>query len=62
MILLCVIAMIAVAVLVRLTAPRIRRRRIARELHGDWWSRFELEFRQYSDRFAQAARDAEWHR
>lgn len=61
MILVFVIAFLALAVVVRLMAPPLRRMWRARELRGDWWSGFEREFREYSNRFSQAARDAEWH-
>jgi hypothetical protein len=60
MILVFVIAFVALAVVFRVTVPLIRRRLGARELRGDWWPRFEREFREYSNRFSQAARDAEW--
>jgi hypothetical protein len=38
----------------------LRRRRAARELRGDWWPRFEREFRHYSQQFLKAARESEW--
>jgi cytochrome c-type biogenesis protein CcmH/NrfG len=60
MIFLVVAALLLAAVAVRLVLPALRRRRMAAELSGDWWPRFESEFRAYSSRFAQSARDGEW--
>ena len=38
---------------------RLRVARLAVELRGDWWPRFEREFRAYASRSWQAAREAE---
>ncbi len=48
MILLLVLAgLILCAVVLRLALPSVRRWRMAAELRGDWWSRFEREMRAY---------------
>lgn len=36
----------------RFALPRLRRRRMAAELRGDWWTRFERELRAY---------ERQWH-
>jgi hypothetical protein len=59
MILLVVVAALALFVLVRLSLPPLRRRRIAAELRGDWWPRFERDFHTYASRSLQSARDSE---
>lgn len=59
MILLVVIAVLAVAVAMRVSLVALRRHRMAAELRGDWWPRFEREFRAYANRGWQAARDSE---
>ena len=41
---------ISFAVGLRLSVPRLRRRRIESELHRDWWPEFEREFRAYAGR------------
>jgi hypothetical protein len=61
MILLVVVAVILVGLVIRLAVPAIRRRRFAAELRGDWWPRFEHEFRTYASGALRAARDAERH-
>ena len=43
----------------RVSLPRLRQRRLASELRGDWWPRFEREFRAYASRSWQAAREGE---
>ncbi len=43
----------------RISLLRLRRRRMAWELRGDWWARFEREFRAYASRSWQAAREGE---
>jgi hypothetical protein len=48
-----------VALVVRLSLRGLRRRRMASELRGDWWPRFEGEFRAYANRSWQAAREGE---
>jgi primosomal protein N'' len=35
------------ALATRLALPSVRRWRMAAELRGDWWSRFERELRDY---------------
>jgi hypothetical protein len=59
MIVLVVVAVMALVVLVRVTLPPLRRRRIAAELRGDWWPRFEREFHAYASRAWETTRDAE---
>lgn len=59
MILLVVVAVMALAVVLRVTLPPLRRRRIAAGLRGDWWPRFEREFHAYASRAWETARDAE---
>jgi hypothetical protein len=51
--------LIAVAVVVRLAVPPLRRRRIRSELRGDWWPPFEHDFRAYSSHSWESAREAE---
>ena len=59
---LLVIPVLAISlVAIRLSLPRVRRRRLASELRGDWWPRFEREFRAYASRSWQAAREGERH-
>ncbi len=58
-ILLVVFVIVALAVAVRLGLPVLQRRRIAAELRGDWWTRFEREFRAYASRSWKSARDSE---
>jgi hypothetical protein len=58
---LIVVAVVLVALLVPLSVRRLRRRRMASELRGDWWPRFEREFRAYASRSWQAAREGERH-
>jgi hypothetical protein len=50
MILLVLLALILLAVALRLAIPAVRRWRMAAELRGDWWPRFEREFRSYAQR------------
>jgi hypothetical protein len=50
---------VAVALAVRLTVPPLRRRKMAAELRGDWWPRFEREFHAYASRPWKTAREAE---
>ena len=60
MILFVVAVAVTLAITLRFAVPAVRRRRMASELRGDWWTRFEKEFRAYSSRFMQSAREAEW--
>jgi hypothetical protein len=59
MVLLVFMILIAVAVLVRLVFPPLRRSRVRAELRKDCWTRFEREFRAYSSRSWEAARESE---
>jgi hypothetical protein len=59
MILLVLLALIGLAVAIRFAVPAVRRRRLARELRGDWWPRFERDFRAYAEKF-RSARESEW--
>jgi hypothetical protein len=59
MFLVALVAVILVAVVLRLTLPPYRRRRMAAELREDWWPRFEREFRAYASGSWASARDAE---
>jgi hypothetical protein len=56
-----VLAVAVLAVTSMLAVPRIRRYRIAAELRGDWWPRFEREFRAYASSSWQTAREGERH-
>ncbi|MDQ6818526.1 MAG: hypothetical protein M3018_14145 [Actinomycetota bacterium] len=56
--LLILVAVVLVALVVRLLRG-LRRRRMASELRGDWWPRFEREFSAYASRSWQAAREGE---
>lgn len=47
---LALLALIVVAVTVRLIVPPDRRRRMDADLRRDWWPRFEREFRAYASR------------
>jgi hypothetical protein len=58
---LILVAVVLVLILVRLLLGRLRRRRMASELRGDWWPRFEREFRAYASRSWQSAREGERH-
>ena len=59
MILLLFFAVIAVAEAVRLSVVSIRRRRMAAEVRGDWWPKFEREFHAYASKGWRSARDTE---
>lgn len=59
MILVVVPALLLLFTAMGVSLPRLRRRRMASELRGDWWPRFEREFRAYASRSWQAAREAE---
>lgn len=41
----------------RLVLPSVRRWRMAAELRGDWWSRFEREMRAYDRDWRATARE-----
>ena len=59
MIFLVVVALIAGAVIIRLILPVVWHLRLAAELRGDWWARFEHEFRAYASRSLEDGRRAE---
>jgi hypothetical protein len=59
LVLVVVVAAIALAAAVRVSVLAVRRWRMASELRGDWWGRFEREFRTYADMSWQAARESE---
>jgi hypothetical protein len=59
LVLLVVVGAIALAAAVRVSVLAVRRWRMAAELRGDWWGRFEQEFRAYADMSWQAARESE---
>jgi len=50
--------LIAGALAMRFLVPLIHRQRIEEELRGDWWSRFERDFRAYAGTW-RGRRDAE---
>jgi hypothetical protein len=54
MILLIVVGVALVALGARLLLPLWRRRRTPPQLRGDWWARFESEFRAYAELAAKA--------
>jgi hypothetical protein len=58
MILVVVAAVIVVLLFIRLSLAPLRRLRMAFELRGEWWPRFESEFRAYASNHLQG-RDAE---
>lgn len=45
------------AAAIRLALPSVRRWRMAAELRGDWWSRFEREMRAYERDWRLTARE-----
>jgi hypothetical protein len=53
------LAVIALAVVARVSLLSLRRHRMAAELKGDWWPRFEREFQTYASLGWRSARDAE---
>jgi hypothetical protein len=56
------LAIITVVVLLlgaRIAAPMLRRRRMAAELRGDWWSRFEKQFNDHVAGSVNATRDVD---
>jgi hypothetical protein len=59
MILLMFLAVILIALALRLAVPALRRHRMAAELRGDWWPQFEREFRSYASRARNTARGAD---
>jgi hypothetical protein len=59
MILLVFLGVLLIAVVVRLSVLSLRRRRMAAEIRGDWWPRFEQDFRRYASVTWRSARDGE---
>lgn len=58
MVLLLVLAgLVLCAAAMRLVLPSVRRWRMAAELRGDWWSRFEREMRAYERDWRLTARE-----
>ncbi len=55
--LLALAGLILCAVALRLALPSVRRWRMAAELRGDWWSRFEREMRAYERSWRLTARE-----
>lgn len=55
MVVLIPLAVAAVALIACLLLSTWCRRRTPPELRGDWWPRFEAEFRAYAERAASAA-------
>jgi hypothetical protein len=62
MALLLFVAAFVFAVAVRLCVLALRRRRMAAEVRGDWWPRFEQQFHDYASASWQSAREAERER
>jgi hypothetical protein len=42
---------------ISLLLPELRRLGLRAELRGDWWSRFEMQFRAYARRASHDGRD-----
>jgi len=55
MILLAACLVAAAVIVMPLALSTWRRRRTPAELRGDWWPRFDSEFREYADRVARRA-------
>jgi hypothetical protein len=55
--LLALAGVILIAVAARLSLPSMRRWRMAAELRGDWWTRFERELRAYEKSWHVTARE-----
>jgi hypothetical protein len=56
-VLVALVSMVLITVAVRLALPSVRRWRMAAELRGDWWSRFERELRAYEHHRRLTARE-----
>lgn len=56
-VLLALVGCLLVVAAARLALPSVRRWRMAAELRGDWWSRFERELRDYERAWRVAARE-----
>lgn len=56
-VLLAVAGVIVFTVAMRAALPSVRRWRMAAELRGDWWSRFEREMRAYERDWRLTARE-----
>ncbi len=50
---------LGVAVALRFGLPALRRWRMVALLRGDWWSRFEREFRAYTASAAESSSERE---
>jgi hypothetical protein len=50
-------ACVALALLGRLSYLKLQRRRTPEELRGDWWTRFEHDFRAYEHQRLRARHD-----
>lgn len=50
----CIVLLI---VAIRLALPSLRRWRMAAELRGDWWARFEREMRAYEREWRLSPRE-----
>jgi hypothetical protein len=59
MVFVVLVALLVFVVTMRCGLRLLRRRRMAAELRGDWWPRFERDFRAYASRSWQAAREGE---
>lgn len=58
MILLAVLVVAAAAIVTAMVVSTWRSRRTPAELRGDWWPRFEAEFRAYAEWFARRAENS----
>jgi alpha-beta hydrolase superfamily lysophospholipase len=56
-VLLALAGVILGAAAMRLALPSVRRWRMAAELRGDWWSRFERQMRAYERDWRLTARE-----
>jgi hypothetical protein len=59
MVFLVFLGLLALAVVARVSLLSLRRHRMAAELRGDWWPRFERDFDAYASRGWRTARDEE---
>ncbi len=62
MIALAVLVIGALALVAYCAFPAWRQHRVPRDLRGDWWPRFEAEFRAYAERAATQSRRRGRHR
>lgn len=54
---LALVGCLLVAAAMRLALPSLRRWKMAAELRGDWWTRFERELRAYEREWRLAPRE-----